>query len=53
MIRIKSLRQKAEAELGDHFDIRTFHDEVLSLGAVPLPVLEAAIGRWIDAQKTL
>lgn len=51
MIRIGALRQKAENELGDAFDIRAFHDQVLSLGAVPLPVLEDAIDRWIAEQR--
>ena len=40
-------RHKAEAALGDKFDIRQFHDAVLQLGSVPLPVLEARIDRFI------
>ena len=40
-------RKKAEAALGAKFDIRAFHDTVLSLGSVPLPVLEARIDRFI------
>jgi uncharacterized protein (DUF885 family) len=40
-------RHKAEAALGDKFDIRQFHDTVLDLGSVPLPVLEARIDRFI------
>ena len=40
-------RRKAEAALGDKFDIRYFHDTVLQLGSVPLPVLEARIDRFI------
>jgi uncharacterized protein (DUF885 family) len=51
MIRIQQLRAKAEAELGDKFDIRAFHDTVLGGGALPMPVLEAKIDRWIAAQK--
>jgi len=46
---IQRLRRKAEAELGTRFDIRAFHDQVLSSGALPLPVLEAKIDRWIAA----
>ncbi|HEY2752623.1 DUF885 domain-containing protein [Phenylobacterium sp.] len=40
-------RAKAEAALGPKFDIRAFHDTVLSMGAVPLPVLRARIDRFI------
>ncbi len=40
-------RRKAEAALGMNFNIRAFHDTVLELGAVPLPVLEARIDRFI------
>lgn len=44
---IMAARQKAEAALGDKFDIRAFHDTVLELGSVPLPVLEARIDSFI------
>jgi len=40
-------RAKAEAALGAKFDLRYFHDTVLQLGSVPLPVLSARIDRWI------
>ncbi|OWK33072.1 DUF885 domain-containing protein [Sphingomonas mucosissima] len=40
-------RAKAERALGEKFDIRNFHDMVLSLGSVPLPVLEARVNRFI------
>jgi uncharacterized protein (DUF885 family) len=40
-------RRKAEAALGNKFDIRHFHDTVLQLGSVPLPVLDARIDRFI------
>ena len=40
-------RAKAEKALGDRFDIRNFHDLVLSLGSVPIPVLEARVDRFI------
>ncbi len=49
---ILELRRKAEAALGDKFDIRAFHDAVLETGSVPLPVLEARIERFI-ADKNL
>lgn len=51
-IRIRELRQRAERELGERFDIRRFHDAVLRNGSVPLDVLEAEIVRWIAAEKS-
>lgn len=50
MIRILELRAKAEAALGDKFDIRGFHDTVLGGGAVPLSVLERRVDTWISQQ---
>lgn len=44
---IQRLRKKAEAALSARFDIRAFHDQVLGSGALPLPILEAKIDRWI------
>jgi uncharacterized protein (DUF885 family) len=44
---IMKSRKKAEAALGPKFDIRHFHDTVLQLGSVPLPVLEARIDQFI------
>ncbi|MCA0908817.1 DUF885 domain-containing protein [Qipengyuania gaetbuli] len=44
---IRRVRAKAESELGPAFDIRKFHDVVLSLGSVPLPVLEERIDAFI------
>jgi uncharacterized protein (DUF885 family) len=44
---IKKARAKAEAALGPKFNIRAFHDTVLQLGSVPLPLLEARIDRFI------
>ena len=52
MLKMQELRALAEAELGEKFDIREFHDEVLSIGDSPLPVLEAAIKGWIAAEKS-
>jgi len=48
-IKIRELRARAEKSLGQAFDRRAFHDAVLGVGAVPLPVLEARIDRWIAA----
>ncbi|MFV0643891.1 MAG: DUF885 domain-containing protein [Sphingomonadaceae bacterium] len=44
---IQRLRQKAENALGDSFDIRAFHDQVLGTGSLPLPGLESKIDSWI------
>jgi uncharacterized protein (DUF885 family) len=44
---IKKARAKAEAALGPKFNIRAFHDTVLQLGSVPLPLLEARVDRFI------
>jgi uncharacterized protein (DUF885 family) len=44
---IEQARAKAQRELGERFDIRRFHDTVLALGSVPLPVLHARIDRFI------
>ena len=46
-LKIQELREKAETQLGDAFDIKDFHAQVLGTGALPLPVLEAKIDRWI------
>jgi uncharacterized protein (DUF885 family) len=48
---IQRLRDKAKAELGDKFDIREFHAQVLDSGALPLTILEEKIDRWIAAKK--
>ncbi|MFW2349128.1 DUF885 domain-containing protein [Qipengyuania sp.] len=49
-LKIQELRKKAEAQLGDDFDIREFHAQVLDTGSLPLPVLEAKIDRWIASK---
>ena len=50
-IKIRELRARAEKTLGPKFNIREFHDEVLAHGSVPLPVLEAAVDRWLAAKS--
>lgn len=51
MIKILQLRDKARQQLGDAFDIRAFHDTVLSGGALPLDVLEQRVDNWIASVK--
>lgn len=46
-LKISELRTRAEKALGAHFSIREFHDQILSGGALPLPVLEQRIDHWI------
>ena len=50
-MKIRELRTKAERELGDKFDVRQFHEQVLMTGALPLAILEQKIDRWIAAKK--
>ena len=51
MIKIQELRATAEDELGPDFDIREFHDVVLSVGEAPLPVLDGVVTKWISTKK--
>jgi uncharacterized protein (DUF885 family) len=50
-LRITELRAKAQAELGDAFDVREFHSQVLRDGALPMDVLTAKIDRWIESKR--
>jgi uncharacterized protein (DUF885 family) len=50
-LKLKELRAVATSALGPRFDIRTFHDEVLTNGALPLDLLEAHIREWIAARQ--
>ncbi len=49
-LKIQELRKRAETKLALKFDIKAFHEQVLSTGGLPLAVLEAKIDRWIAAQ---
>jgi len=50
-MQIRKLRREAESALGEKFDLRAFHDSVLSLGSVPLQVLTAHVRGWIKTQR--
>jgi uncharacterized protein (DUF885 family) len=50
-LKIRELRAKASRDLGDKFDLRDFHNAVLSAGAVPLDILEQQVDTWIAAQR--
>jgi len=52
LMKIVELREEAREALGDKFDLRTFHDLVLSLGPVPLSVLEVAVEDFIEAENS-
>ena len=50
-LEILKLRQYAKDELGDHFSLSGFHDEVLGAGALPMDVLSERIHAWVREQK--
>ena len=50
-LKIMELREHAQKELGDKFDWKGFHDEVLKYGPVPLSILEENINAWVATQK--
>lgn len=50
-IKIRELRERAESELGDDFDLREFHDVILLSGSIPLSVLENNVDIWIADSK--
>jgi len=49
-LKMLELRQKCEGALGDDFDIRAFHDEMLGGGALPMEILETRMNRWLAEQ---
>lgn len=51
-LKLVELREKATSELGEQFDVRAFHDRVLSEGGIPLYILEARINAWIAGVKS-
>ncbi|WP_269790671.1 DUF885 family protein [Stenotrophomonas sp. Iso1] len=51
-IKIQMLRDKAKAALGERFDVREFHHEILKDGSMPLDILETKIDRWIASKQS-
>ena len=51
MLKIQELREKARGALGDKFDIREYHDEVLKYGPLPLNAVEAKIDAWVQSKS--
>jgi uncharacterized protein (DUF885 family) len=50
-LKMLELRNRAQARLGSHFEIRAFHSEVLNAGNLPLNILEARVDAWIEGQR--
>lgn len=50
-LKLKELRARAHSELGERFDVRTFHDKVLEAGALPLSVLEEQVAAWLSEAR--
>ena len=50
-LKLQELRAKAKKEMGNSFDIRQFHNQILETGCVPLALLEDKINRWIANNK--
>jgi uncharacterized protein (DUF885 family) len=51
-LKFRELRERAQKELGPKFDLRTFHDEMLNGGTLPLDLLDARTNKWIAEQKS-
>jgi uncharacterized protein (DUF885 family) len=51
-LKLRELRERAQKELGPKFDLRTFHDEMLNGGTLPLDLLDARTDKWIAQQKS-
>ena len=51
-LKFRELRERARKELGARFDIRSFHDEMLDGGTLPLDLLDARTDKWIALQRT-
>ena len=51
-LKIMELRDRAKKALGDKFDLRDFHDQILDAGALPLDLLSDRIDGWIASRQT-
>ena len=51
-LKFRELRERAQKELGPKFDVRSFHDEMLDGGALPLDLLDARTDKWIAQQQS-
>ena len=51
-LKFRELRERAKKELGPKFDLRTFHDEMLNGGTLPLDLLDARTNKWIAEQQS-
>jgi uncharacterized protein (DUF885 family) len=52
-LKIKELRARAKAALGERFDLRRFHNALIDNGAMPLSVLEQLVDEWIAGEMTM
>jgi uncharacterized protein (DUF885 family) len=52
MLKILALREQAKKQLGDKFDLKQFHNEVLTHGALPMTLLEGVVNDWVAKRKT-
>lgn len=50
-LKIRAIKEKAEAMLGNKFDVRSFHDTVIGNGSVPIAVLEELVDEWIESRQ--
>jgi len=50
-LKIMELRERARGELGDDFDIRGFHDAILTSGPVPLSIMEENVMKWVEGRR--
>ncbi|MGL6011877.1 MAG: DUF885 domain-containing protein, partial [Shewanella oncorhynchi] len=50
-LKILALRARAEKALGDKFDLKAFHDQILTSGSLPMAVMENKIDRWIASKQ--
>jgi uncharacterized protein (DUF885 family) len=48
-LKFRELRAKAQLQLGERFNLRDYHDQLMAAGAVTLPVLEEIIDSWLDS----